>query len=143
MSQRITRALGAGLLLVALVGCKPGQENVASAKTTSAATPVSVAKQQSSRSARIVFIDQEKSCACTRKRIDASWKALVTVLGPKPTIPLLRYHLDTQEMLAEEFLSKKPIVAAPGIYFLDKVGNLIELLQGEVTEAQIRAVLAK
>jgi hypothetical protein len=93
--------------------------------------------------ARIVFIDQEKCCACTRRRIDTSWKALMAVLGFPPTIALDRYHLDTQDKQAEPFLSKRAMVAAPGIYFLDQGGNILELLQGEATEAQIRKALAR
>ena len=143
MSQRISRNLCVGLLLASLASCKPSSENVASGQTAGKATPAPSTKKQSTKLARIVFIDQEKCCACTRKRIDTSWKALMAVLGFPPTIPLDRYHLDTQEMQAEELLSKKPIMAAPGIYFLDKAGNLIELLQGEVTEAQIKGALAK
>jgi hypothetical protein len=144
MSRRIAYSLRMGLLLAALASCKPASEAVASGKVAGKVTQAaSTNTQQSGRLARIVFIDQEKCCACTRKRIDTSWKALSTVLGSKPSVPLDRYHLDTQEMQAEELLSKKPIMAAPGIYFLDKAGNLIELLQGEVTEAQIRAALAK
>ncbi len=141
MSQRIARVLTAAVLVVALTGCKPGTENVAAAKTAAVTKPGS--SVQSPRLARIVFVDQEKCCACTRKRIDTSWKALTAVLGAKPSIRVERYHLDTQEMQAEEFLSKKPIVAAPGIYFLDKAGVLIDLLQGEVSEAQIRTALGK
>jgi hypothetical protein len=144
MSPRIARSFCVGLLLAALASCKPVGENVASGQTGAQATPTSSRKKQhSAKLARIVFIDQEKCCACTRKRIDTSWKALMAVLGFPPTIPLDRYHLDTQEKQAEAFLSQRAIVAAPGIYFLDRAGNIIELLQGEVTEAQIRGGLSK
>lgn len=143
MSRRIAYSLQMGLLLAALASCKPASDAVASGKTAGKVTQAASKAQPGAKLARIVFIDQEKCCACTRKRIDTSWKALMAVLGFPPAIPLDRYHLDTQEKQAEEFLSKKAIMAAPGIYFLDKAGNLIELLQGEVTEAQIRAALAR
>ena len=45
-------------------------------------------KVQSGRVARIGFIDLERCCACTRTRIDATWKTLMEVLGFPPTIPL-------------------------------------------------------
>ncbi len=143
MSTWSARVLTGALLALALAGCKPAAENVAAAKSA-ATRPAPPAKTEASaRVARVVFVDQEKCCACTRKRIDSSWKALTAVVGATPRLPVDRYHLDTQEVQAEEFLSKKPIMAAPGIYFLDKAGALVELLQGEVTEAQIRSALAK
>ncbi len=144
MSPWIARVLTGALLVLAMESCKPAAENVASAKSAAAIKPaVAAARQPGATLARIVFVDQEKCCACTRRRIDTSWKALTAVLGVKPAIPLERYHLDTQEIQAEELLSKKPIMAAPGIYFLDQAGGLLELLQGEVTEAQIRGAMAK
>ena len=141
MSHR-SLVLCVGLLLAAPLSCKPVSGDVASAKAGAKAAP-STEKQPGVAVARVVFVDQEKCCACTRKRIDASWKALMAVLGFPPTIPLDRYHLDTQEKQAEEFLSKKAIMTAPGIYFLDKAGKIVELLQGEVSEAQIKAALAR
>jgi len=145
MSHRFARNLGVALLLAALSGCDAAGEKVASGQTGARATATTPTPkvQPGGKLARIVFVDQEKCCACTRKRIDGSWKALMAVLGFPPTIPLDRYHLDTQEKQAEPFLSRKALVAAPGIYFLDKAGNILELLQGEVTEAQIKNALAR
>jgi hypothetical protein len=99
----------------------------------------STAKQ--GRIARLVFIDLEKSCPCTKRRIASSWKALAAVLGTPPSIPLDRFHLDTQDAKAEPFLDKRPLVAAPGLYVLDRSGNIIDLLQGDITEAQIRGAI--
>ncbi len=140
--SKLAPALCLALLLPGLAACKPaGTVAAGQAGVKESASPA--AKKQGGKLARIVFVDQEKSCACTKKRIDASWKALMTVLGFPPTIALDRYHLDTQDKQAEPFLAKKPIVAAPGIYLLDQSGGLLELLQGEVTEAQLRATLAR
>jgi hypothetical protein len=131
-----------GLFLLGVVeGCKGGEKVIPSKVGLNAETTAPTKKLPGSRVARIVFVDQEKCCACTRKRIDTSWKALMAVLGFPPALTLDRYHLDTQEKQAEPFLEKRAIVTAPGIYFLDSAGNLLELLQGEVTEAQIRGVI--
>ncbi len=125
---------------LSVLGCK-GTKESHSTGSIAQATRTASSKHKTNRVARIVFIDQEKCCACTRKRIDVSWKALMTVLGFPPTIPLDHYHLDTQEKEAKPFLSKRAIVAAPGIYFLDQAGNIVELLQGEVIERQLKDVL--
>ncbi len=93
------------------------------------------------RVARLVFIDLEKSCPCTKRRIASSLKALDAVLGPLPTIPLERYHLDTQDAQADRYVDTRPIVVAPGLYLLDKAGNIVDLLQGEMTEQQLRAAI--
>jgi len=93
------------------------------------------------RPARLVFIDLEKSCPCTQRRIASSWKALTAVLGTSPSIPLDRFHLDTQDTKAEPYVDKRPMMVAPGLYVLDQRGNIIDLLQGDITEAQLRGVI--
>ena len=98
-------------------------------------------KVQSGRVARIGFIDLERCCACTRTRIDAAWKVLTEVLGAKPAIPVERVHLDTQAAKAAPYRAKKELMFPPAIYFLDRKEGLVEMLQGEVTAAQIRKVL--
>jgi hypothetical protein len=118
--------------------CAPGP-GACGAGTAGAASQGSAPKK--GRVARLVFIDLEKSCPCTTRRIASSWKALAAVLGSPSSIPLERYHLDTQDAKAEPFLDKRPLVAAPGLYVLDQGGNIIDLLQGEITEAQIRGAI--
>src|SRR5512143_1977908 len=59
------------------------------------------------RPARLVFIDLEKSCPCTQRRIASSWKALTAVLGTPPSIPLDRFHLDTQDTKADPYVDKR------------------------------------
>ena len=60
---------------------------------------------------------------------------------PHDLISRLRIFHDVDEQAADEYKQLKPMMVAPGIYFLDKKGGLAEMLQGEVTEAQVTAVL--
>jgi len=91
--------------------------------------------------AKIVFLDQEQCCDCTRERIDGTWSELTAALGEGSEVPVERIHNDTQEDLARPYLDLRPMMVAPGLYFLDPDGGLIEMLQGELTQAQITAVL--
>jgi glutathione S-transferase len=95
-----------------------------------------------SKVARIVFIDQEKACECTMNKIQASWTALQAALGPNSSLDVERIHRDTQEEQAEEYRLLRPMVTVPGIYLLDDSGAIVELLQGEVTQEQVRNALA-
>jgi hypothetical protein len=63
------------------------------------------------------------------------------VRGRQPSTPIDRFHLDTQDAKAEPFLARRPLLAAPGLYVLDRNGRIIDLLQGDITEAQIRGAI--
>jgi hypothetical protein len=93
--------------------------------------------------ARIVFVGKEHACDCTRKAIDASWKTLATTLGPQNRIPIARIQSDTEEDKVVPYRAMKPFLALPAIYLLDGTDSLIEMFQGEVTEAQLRPHLAR
>ncbi len=114
------------LLLVPAVGA-----------TTRAAPPVDT----KGKVARIVFVGKHNACACTRKAIDASWKALQAALGNKSRFPIEELKIDVDGAKVDGYRSKRAFVALPAIYFLDGAERVKELLQGEVTEAQVRAVL--
>ncbi len=106
--------------------------------TKAVATPGAAA---SSAVARIVFVDQKEACACTKKRIDGSWKAIIDVLGFPPDIDVERIHMDTQQVLAEPYKKMKPVMVSPGIYFFDKQGKLATMLQGDVSADQIKKAI--
>jgi len=89
---------------------------------------------------RIVFLDKENCCQCTRAATDASWAALQEALGDA-SIPIERIHVDTQADQAGPYQGMQAMMAVPGIYFLDASGGLVGMLQGEVTAAQVGAVL--
>jgi hypothetical protein len=91
--------------------------------------------------ARIVFIGQEQACHCTRDRIDGSWTALQAALGEGSGIAVERLRRDTQADQVEEYRMLRPFVTVPAIYLLDEDGAIVELLQGEVTEEQVRTAL--
>ncbi len=93
------------------------------------------------RPASIVFVGKKDACDCTRDRIDTSWNALRTALKDRQNLPLQRIQLDVDMQEAQRLANLKPLMAAPGIYFLDDKGGLVEMLQGEVSEAQLAAVL--
>ncbi|MFH1434213.1 MAG: hypothetical protein ABIJ56_00720 [Pseudomonadota bacterium] len=90
---------------------------------------------------RIVFIGMDQACACTRKRIEASWKALQDALAGHPGIQVTRIQWDTNEDEAEKYADMKPLMAIPGIYFLDGEGKLVDQLQGDVNVDQVAAIL--
>ena len=92
---------------------------------------------------KIVFVGKEHDCACTRKAIDASWKALQAALGAPAKVPVLQLKVDTESAKVEPYEKQKAIMALPAIYFLDEQGISIENLQGEVTVDQIKAAFAK
>ena len=52
-----------------------------------------------------------------------------------------RIHFDTQPLLAAPVKAQRALMVPPGMYFLDKQGKLLTLLQGEVTADQINKAL--
>jgi len=127
-------------LAIGLSGCK---REAPAAKAPSTAERPAAKKNPSTAGAiaRIVFVDKEKCCACTRDRTDKSWKALTDVVGYPPVPDVERIHMDSQADRAEPYKKQRPIMVPPAIYFFDRQGKLVEVLQGEVKAKQIRKVL--
>jgi hypothetical protein len=100
-----------------------------------------VAKTSSAAVAKIVFIDKEKACDCTAKRINDSWTALQEALGKESALPIERIHMDTQAAQAESYKTQRAYMVAPAIYFLDANGQILEMLQGEVSSEQFKKTL--
>jgi hypothetical protein len=124
-----------GLLsTVAIIGCR--QPRI---KQTTDASAVSSASKLS----KIVFVGKEHACDCTRKSVDAGWTALQKILGAPGAITVERMHVDTESARVEPYRAQKPIMALPAIYFVDGKGTVLDMLQGEVGEAQIQPVLEK
>ena len=122
------------LSLLSLPACAKGKGAPAAAM---AATPAT------SKVARVVFMDKEHACECTRKRVDDTWAELQTALGTPPKLPIERIHIDTQAAQAGPYTSAKPLMVPPGIYFVDQQQHVVELLQGEVKAEEITAVLKR
>jgi hypothetical protein len=139
MRIHIDRSVALVLLALAtgLLSCKreaPATVGVAPASKTK--------KVAGTRVTRIVFVDKEQCCDCTRKRIDKSWRALTDVLGYPPAgVDVERIHMDSQADKAEPYKKQRPIMVPPALYFFDEQGKLLEVLQGEVKSEQIRKLV--
>jgi hypothetical protein len=89
---------------------------------------------------KIVFIGMAEACPCTKRSIDGTWKAL-NQANSSAGVPVERIHIDTEEQKVEPYKSLRPMDTVPALYFLDGKGALVEMLQGEVTSAEIAKVL--
>ena len=126
---------------IAASGCEKGA-TAAGNPDGGATAGAKAAAQAVSKVAKIVFIDQEECCDCTRERIDSSWAALQKVLkGRVPMIPVERVHRDKESDKAEGFRLMKPYMVVPAVYLLDASGALVEQLQGEITVEQFTKAL--
>jgi hypothetical protein len=139
----MARELSLGALIIAVViaaiACDRGSSTSSrSSGNTEAATRAA----PSAKVAKIVFVDKQNACECTRARIDKTWNALQKVLGSPASIPIERYDLDTQAEQLEPYFLMERLMVPPGIYLLDEGNGVIQLLQGELTEQQLREALA-
>ena len=105
------------------------------------ATKTSAVTKSPSQVAKIVFIDKEHACDCTRKRTEDTWTAMEAALGASTALPVERIHFDTQAAQAGPYTAAKPLMVPPAIYFVDASNKVIDMLQGEVTTEQIAATL--
>jgi hypothetical protein len=90
---------------------------------------------------RIVFVGKKHACECTRKAIEAGRKALQAALGNKSRYRLEELAIDVDGEKVDELRKKKTLTGLPAIYFFDSAGEVKALLQGDITEAQVRAAL--
>jgi hypothetical protein len=123
-------------LIVAVAACeraKPAPAQAAASTSAATNSPAAVAK--------IVFIDKENACDCTKKRIEDTWAAMQAALGTPASLPVERIHVDTQAAQAEAYTMFKPVMVPPGVYFVDANNAVIDMLQGEVKTEQIAAML--
>jgi hypothetical protein len=139
MNTEILRTLLLPCVAIALAtspGCHRSQaQSSAPAATATKAAPAK-------KLTKIVFVDKEHACDCTRKAVDAGWTALQKALGSQKQLPIERMHVDTEAAKVAPYRSQKAIMAMPAIYFVGAQDVVLDLLQGEVTEAQIQPVLS-
>jgi len=129
---------------LAAIGCERSQAaSGANPAATTSGTEVASANQNAPKVTRIVFVGKEHACDCTRKTVDAGWVALQKALGTPALLPVVRLEIDTEEDKVAPYRKQKPMVVLPAIYFVDGKGAVVELLQGETSEAEIAAVLKK
>ncbi len=124
--------------VLSTAGASAGCHRSSPVKAAEASPQASVAKLS-----KIVFVGKEHACECTRKTVDASWAMLQKVLGGQSAIPVERMQVDTAPARVEPYRKQRPIMALPAIYFVDAKGAVLEVLQGEVSEAQIQPVLER
>ena len=141
MQRRLIPCLCLSVLLLAFFwidgeSSMSGNEAPQQGKIEKAAGPLS--EEAGLKVSRVVFVDMENACACTRKRCDEAWAALQTVLDSLAVKPgVERLYIDTQEDLVRPYRKQRPILAAPAIYFFLGDGTLAGMLQGEVRDDQI------
>jgi hypothetical protein len=128
-------ALLAIIVLATSSGCHRSQAQPVAAPSSSASAPAKGL-------AKIVFVGKEHACDCTRKSVDAGWAALQKVLGTSAKIPTERIQVDTEAAKVEPYRTQKAIMALPAIYFVGARDAVLDMLQREVTEAQVQASLA-
>jgi hypothetical protein len=93
--------------------------------------------------ARIIVIDKEKACECTRARTDATLAALERAQAQMGRIPVERIHADTQPAEAGLWSARRPMTVLPALYLLDDENDIVAMLQGELDVATIAGVLAQ
>ena len=153
--SRMTRAgissmLLAASLLLLCPGCTQHSEGKATAsgprgeqpragssteKNTGGDAPVGKVK-------RIVFLDKESCCDCTRKRQDITWDNLQAALAAAPVKPAVEViHLDSQADQAAVYTDLEPVMVPPALYFFDHEELLLDMVQGEIAQDQIEKIL--
>lgn len=118
-----------------------GAPTRASAAVVASAADVVGANDGTTKVARIVFVGKEHACDCTRKKVETAQAALQKSLGNPTKIPVEMLLADTQEDKVQPYRMMRPMLAIPAIYFIGANGTLVEMLQGEITEAQVNSVL--
>ena len=121
---------------LAVTGCEANSASASDAGSASASIV-------STTVAKIVFVGKEHACDCTRKTVDSGWAALQKALGTPARLPVERLQIDTDGWKVEPYRKQKAMMALPAIYFLDGKGAVVDLLQGEVSAAQIVASLQR
>lgn len=146
--MKSTSLFAAGLLALACAsgGCERGKKAAAGEDCSRGQNctdgPVGTAGTTPEPAvSRIVFVDQEESCACTRRRIEAAWDAVQAALAAGAPVAVDRIHLDTQQTLVAPYREQKPFQFVPAVYFMDGDQNVIVMLQGELTRKQVEDVL--
>lgn len=141
MTMHLTALLSGFALSLSAASCNNPSSAVARKSSTHTAQTAQTAT--ATKVARVVFVGKENACDCTRKTVEAGWAALQQALGTPAKAPVERLQIDTQVEEVAPYRKQKPMMALPAIYFVDDRNTVLELLQGEVTEAQIASALKR
>ena len=121
--------LAAALAALLLAACGSGSDGEGAGSVTGAV-------------AKIVVVDKENCCDCTRDRTECTLTVLNQALESSG-IPVERLHVDTQEEAVAAYRAKKSFMVIPAVYFLGENGEVLHLLQGEVKEEQVLVALGR
>jgi hypothetical protein len=110
-------------------------------KTDDVVQKSALVKETKSGVERIVFVGKKDACDCTRKQIDTTWEALQSVLKGGPEIAVTRLQVDVDVEEANRYNAMQPLMALPGVYFLDRNNEVAKLLQGEQRVDEIAEAL--
>jgi hypothetical protein len=130
---------------VTVAGCnRPSAATAAVASDASRASALSApaANTPAGKLAKVVFVGEEHGCPCRQARLDAGWAALEQAMGTPPKLPVEKIHVDTQSAKVQVFTQQKPILTMPGIFLVDGANKMLDMLQGDITRAQIDAAIA-
>lgn len=142
------------LLTVAATGCdkpsnaesKQAQQEAsreAASKNAGADAVDSARDAPVTQVAKVVFVGKKDACDCTRRAIAAGWAALGEALGEPAEPPVERLQIDSDGAAVAPYRQQKAMLALPAIYFVDQQGQVLELLQGEVSADQVNAALGR
>ena len=145
MMTQLTSLLIGFVLSFAATGCNNPSSAAAgeASASTSSVSHATAASPAATKVTKIVFVGKQNACDCTRKTVDAGWAALGQALGAPAKLPVERLQIDTQAAEVEPYRKQKPFMALPAMYFVDGKDAVVDLLQGEVTEAQVAAILKR
>jgi hypothetical protein len=131
------RALASGVVwLIAACGDTSGISGIRPVAST-----VVDAMPRAAVVSRVVLVGMAGACACMRTRTEAASAVLEKTLGNPPRLPVERIALDTERERAEPYRRQQPLSRLPAIYFVDAEGGVVSMLEGEVTGAQIEALI--
>ena len=136
-----TTVLLSSILAATMLACDKPVTAAETPVTQAKVGPVANTAAASPRVSRVVFVGKENACDCTRKTITTTWEALQKALGTPSSIPVTQVQVDTEEEKARPYMTMRPIMALPAIYFLDATGKLVDVTQGEVTPEQIKVAM--
>lgn len=134
------RAVSSVLTLALSLG---GGVPAALAAPPAPARGAAVAAARAGRVAKVIFVGKLYPCECTAKTIAATRGALDRALGARPKIAIEELMINRDTARVDALRRVKPLGALPALYFVDAAGSVLDLLDGDVSEAQIAAALKR
>jgi hypothetical protein len=105
------------------------------------ASQATTAQAPATNVSKIVFVDENGACECTRERVEISWAALQSALDGRKDIPIERIYNDTEPEKVAPYKQMRAFMVIPAVYFLDGSGALLDRLQGEITAERFAKAL--